>query len=318
VASEPDTLNLRRSDPLPSWNQSRARSAILDFTARVTKQGATDFVPVDQRIAVFDNDGTLWAEQPMYVQLAFALDRLRQLAPQHPEWRGKQPWSAALAGDLATVVAGGERALMEIVAATHAGNTVDEFDDIVARWIATARHPGTRRPYTEMVYRPMLELLAHLRAQGFRIFVVSGGGMEFLRPWCERVYQIPRERVVGSRARMKYQVKDGKPALFRSPEIDLLDDGPGKPVGIQQLIGQRPIAAFGNSDGDFEMLEWTTSGDRPGLGVLIHHTDADREWAYDRQSHFGKLSRALDEAPGRGWHVVDMKRDWATIYPSEG
>jgi len=303
------------TDPLPSWNDSTSKKAIVDFVTKVTQEGGADFVPVSDRIATFDNDGTLWAEQPVYVQVAFAFDRVKALASQHPEWKQQQPFKGVLDGDTKAVAAAGERGLLEIIAATHVGNTTEEFETIVRDWITTARHPTTQRLYTEMVYQPMLELLTYLRAKGFKTFIVSGGGVEFMRPWAERVYGVPREQVVGSRAKVKYEHREGRPVLLRLPEVDLLNDGAGKPVGIHQAIGRRPIAAFGNSDGDFEMLEWTTSGRGARLGLLVHHTDATREWAYDRASHIGALMRALDEAPTRGWTVVDMQRDWKVIYP---
>jgi hypothetical protein len=305
------------SQPLPSWNDGAARKAILDFVGRTTSEGGADFVPPGERIAVFDNDGTLWAEQPMYVQLAFAMDRIKALAPQHPEWRTTQPFKGVLEGDLKTVMAGGEDHLMPVIAATHTGITTEEFESIVTEWIGAARHPVTNRRYTEMVYQPMLELLAYLRANGYKTFIVSGGGVEFMRPWVERVYGIAPEQVVGSRVKVKYEVRGGMPVLARLPEIDLYDDKANKPVGIHQVIGRRPTMAFGNSDGDFEMLEWTTSAKGPRLGVIIHHTDAEREWAYDRGSPIGRLVRGLDESGKRGWVVVDMKSDWKVIYPSQ-
>jgi phosphoserine phosphatase len=282
---------------------------------RVATPGTPDFVPASDRIAVFDHDGTLWAEQPMYVQVVFALERVRALAPQHPEWAGEEPFKSVLAGDLDGVMAGGEHALVEMVMATHAGMTTDEFDQIVSGWIGTARHPVSGRLYTEMVYQPMLEALACLRVNGFKTYIVSGGGVEFMRPWAERVYGVPPEWVVGSRIKTKYEVRGGTPVLARLAEVDFIDDKAGKPVAIEQAIGRRPIAAFGNSDGDFEMLEWTTSGPGVRFGLLVHHTDAEREWAYDRGSRVGRLERGLDEAPTRGWTVVDMKRDWAVIWP---
>ena len=302
-------------DALASWNDGASKKAIVAFVSRVTQEGGPGFVPPAERIATFDNDGTLWAEQPIYVQFAFALDRVKELAPQHPEWKQKQPFKGVLEGDMKAVAASGERGLLEMMAATHVGNTTEEFEVIVRNWIASARHPTLKRPYTDLVYQPMLELLAYLRANGFKTFIVSGGGVEFMRPWVERVYGIPPEQVVGSRAKVKYQVRDGVPALRRLAEIDLVDDKAGKPVGIHQVIGRRPIAAFGNSDGDFEMLEWTTSGSGPRFGLIVHHTDAGREWAYDRTSHIGQLARGLDEASKRGWIVVDMKQDWKVIYP---
>jgi len=302
------------ADVLASWNDGPARKAIVDFVARVTKAGGAEFVPPAERIAVFDNDGTLWAEQPMYVQLAFAVDRVKALAPHHPEWKEEEPFRSILAGDLKAALAGGHHAILELARATHAGMTAAEFDRIAREWIATAKHPKTGRLYTEMVYQPMVELLAYLRANGFRTYIVSGGGVEFVRPWAERVYGIPPEQVIGSRIKLKYETRDGGPVLVRLPEIDFVDDGPGKPVGIQERIGRRPLAAFGNSDGDFQMLEWTTAGDGPRLGMIVHHTDAEREWAYDRESPIGKLAKGLDEAAGRGWTVVDMKKDWLRVF----
>ena len=304
------------SEPLPSWNDGAARRAILDFVARTTSQGGPDFVAPAERIAVFDHDGTLWAEQPMYVQVAFAMDRIKALAPQHPEWRTTQPFKGVLEGDLKTVMAGGEAHLMPVMAATHTGITTEEFESIVTEWIGAARHPVTKRLYTEMVYQPMLDLLVYLRGNGYKTFIVSGGGVEFMRPWVERVYGIPPEQVVGSRVKVQYEVRGGTPVLARLPEIDLYDDKANKPVGIHQVIGRRPTMAFGNSDGDFEMLEWTTSAKAPRLGVLVHHTDAERESAYDRGAAIGRLARGLDESGKRGWVVVDMKSDWKVIYPS--
>jgi phosphoglycolate phosphatase-like HAD superfamily hydrolase len=303
-------------DPLPSWNDGPAKTAISAFVARVTTTGGAEFVPAPERIAVFDNDGTLWTEQPIYVQLAFALDRVRALAPQHPEWSEREPFKSILAGDVQGALTSGERGIVELLAATHAGNTTEEFEDVVRQWIATARHPRFDRPYTEIVYQPMLELLEYLRASGFKTFIVSGGGVDFMRPWAEMVYGIPPEQVVGSRVQLAYEVSNGVPRIARLPGVDFVDDKAGKPIGIQQVIGRRPIAAFGNSDGDFEMLEWTTAGSGARLGVIVHHTDDTREWAYDRDSHIGTLARAFDEAPARGWTVVDMKQDWNVVYPS--
>jgi phosphoserine phosphatase len=271
-------------------------------------------VPQAERIAVFDNDGTLWAEQPMYFQLAFALDRIRALAPEHQEWKTTQPFKGALEGDVNAVLAGGERSVLQIVEASHSGNTSEEFEATVTKWIGSARHPVTKRPYVEMVYQPMLEVLTYLRANGYKTFIVSGGGVEFMRPWVERVYGVPPEQVVGSRVKVKYEVRESGPVLVRLPEIDFIDDKAGKPVGIQQAIGRRPTIAFGNSDGDFEMLEWTTSTKGPRLGVIVHHTDAEREYAYDRKSSIGKLDKALDEATAKGWTVVSMKDDWKKIF----
>jgi len=305
------------ADPLPSWNDTAQKKAIVTFVERVTKESSLDFVPPSERTATFDQDGTLWAEQPMYFQFFFAIDRVKALAPQHPEWRDKEPFASLLKGDVKGALAGGERAMLEIVMATHAGMTTEEFAQTVKEWIATARHPKTKRPYTEMVYQPMLELLAYLRANGFKTFIVSGGGIEFMRPWTEKVYGIPPEQVIGSSIKTKFESRDGKPVLVRLPEIDFIDDKAGKPVAINQHIGRRPIAAFGNSDGDLEMLEWTTAGSGARFAFLVHHTDVEREWAYDRTSSIGRLDKALDEAQAKGWTVVDMKNDWKIIFPFE-
>lgn len=309
------TTLARAADPLPSWNDTSPKQAITAFVEKVTREGSPDFVPVAERIATFDNDGTLWSEQPMYFQLFFALDRVKALAPQHPDWQEKEPFASVLKGDLKAVMAGGEKALVELVMATHAGMTTEEFEKVVNDWITTAKHPKTGKLFSEMVFQPMLELLTYLRAQGFKTFIVSGGGIEFMRPWAERVYGIPPEQVIGSSGGLKYELRDGRPVLVKLPEIVLNDDKGGKPVGIQRHIGRRPIAAFGNSDGDFQMLEWTTSGQGSRFALYVHHTDAAREWAYDRESHIGKLSRGLDEAPKRGWTVVSMKDDWKAIFP---
>jgi hypothetical protein len=305
------------ADALPSWNDGPTKSAILQFVGKVTQQGSPDFVPEPERIAVFDNDGTLWAEQPMYFQLIFALDRVKALAPQHPEWKDKEPFASLLKGDLKGALSGGEHAAVEIVMATHAGMTTAEFEQIVKDWIATARHPTTKRRFTEMVYQPMLELLAYLRANGFKTFIVSGGGIEFMRPWSSAVYGVPPEQVVGSSIKTKFDVRDGTPVLVRLPQVNFVDDKEGKPVGINQHIGRRPIAAFGNSDGDLQMLQWTTAGEGSRFALYVHHTDAEREWAYDRKSSFGRLDKGLDEARAKGWTIVDMKTDWKVIYPDE-
>ena len=306
---------LAQTDPLPSWNDGAAKTSITDFVARVTAQGGPDFVPPDQRIATFDNDGTLWIEQPMYVQLAFILDRVRALAPQNPAWKSKQPYKAVLDGNMKALAASGEKGLVELMAVTHAGMTADEFSKIVTDWIAAARHPKFNKPYTELVYQPMLEVLAYLRANGFKTFIVSGGGIEFMRPWAEKVYGIPPEQVVGSSIKTRFEMRDGRPVLLRLPQINFIDDKTGKPVGINQHIGRRPIAAFGNSDGDLEMLQWTTmSGSGARFGLIVHHTDAEREYAYDRQSHVGKLDKALDAAAINKWTVVDMKKDWKRVF----
>lgn len=300
---------------LASWNDGPAKKAITEFVAKVTKEGGADYVAPDERIAVFDNDGTLWSEQPMYVQLAFVLDRVKALSNRHPEWKDKQPYKAVLENDIAALAASGQKGLMELLMATHAGMSAAEFTEIASDWIKSARHPKTGKPYTEMVYQPMLELLAYLRENGFKTFIVSGGGIEFMRPWTQEIYGIPPEQVVGSSIKTKYEVKDGKPTLTRLPEIDLVDDKAGKPVGINAHIGRRPIAAFGNSDGDFQMLEWTTSGDGARFGLIVHHDDAAREAAYDRKSHFGKLDKGLDEGPKRGWVITSMTSDWKCVFP---
>jgi len=302
---------------LPSWNEGPSRRAIVEFVGRVTKPGGKDFVPPAERIAVFDNDGTLWSEQPLYFQFAFAIDQVRALAPQHPEWRDTEPFKSVLAGDIKGALAGGEKAVGAMMLATHTGMTTDEFSRTVQDWIGSAKHPRTQRLYTEMVYQPMLELLAYLRAQGFKTYIVSGGGVEFMRPWVERVYGIPPEQVVGSRGRLKFEKRGDQPVLLKLPEIDLVDDGPGKPVGIQQVIGRRPIAAFGNSDGDQQMLEWTAGGTGARFCLLVHHTDGVRETAYDRTSSIGRLDKAWDEANARGWTVVDMKIEWKRLFPFE-
>jgi hypothetical protein len=312
VADEPTAV---ATDPLPSWNEGAARDAVLGFVERVTDPAGPDFVAAPERIAVFDNDGTLWAEQPIYFQLLFAIDRVTAMAPEHPEWATTQPFKAVLDGDMKALAASGVHGILELVMATHADMTTAEFEAVVTDWLATARHPATGRPYTEMVYQPMLELLDYLRTNGFKTFIVSGGGIEFMRPWTEAVYGIPPEQVVGSSIKTVYEVRDGVPVIVRLPEMNFIDDKEGKPVGIHRHIGRRPIAAFGNSDGDFQMLEWTTAGDGVRLGVLIHHTDADREWAYDRESQIGGLDRGLDEADARGWVVIDMKNDWRTVFP---
>lgn len=302
-------------EPLPSWNDTNAKKSVVDFIENVTTPGSDGFIPPAERIAVFDNDGTLWSEQPMYFQALFLFDRIRTLAPQHPEWNEKEPFASVIKGDLKSALAGGEKALLEMAMATHAGLTTGEFEKIVREWIATARHPQTGKPFTEMVYQPMLELLEHLRAHGFKTFIVSGGGIEFMRPWAEAVYGIPPEQIIGSSIKTKYELRDGKPVIVKLPEINHIDDKAGKPAAIQHHIGRRPVFAAGNSDGDFEMLEWTTAGDGPRFAMIIHHDDAEREFAYDRESHIGKLDKGLDEGPKRGWAIVSMKNDWTTIFP---
>ncbi|CCM75398.1 HAD family hydrolase [Rhizobium mesoamericanum] len=304
-----------QNDPLPSWNDTAPKAAILSFVEKVTKQGSPEFVPEPERIAVFDNDGTLWVEQPMYTQLAFALDRVKTLAPQHPEWKDVQPFKAALEGDIKTLAASGEKGLLEIILVTHTGMTTSEFEKVVTDWLSTARDPKFKRPYTELVYQPMVELLSYLRANGFKTIIVSGGGVEFVRPWAEKVYGVPPEQVIGSSIKTQFKMQDDTPTLYRLPEINFIDDKAGKPVGINQEIGRRPIAAFGNSDGDLEMLQWTTMAGAPArLGMLVHHTDTEREYAYDRDTEFGRLDKALDAAPIAGWTVIDMKADWKQIF----
>jgi len=302
-------------DPLPSWNEGQTKQSIIKFVQAVTDKSSPNYVPPELRIATFDNDGTLWCEQPMYFQGFFAFDRVKALAPQHPEWKEKQPFKAILENDMKALAAAGEKGMAEIIMTTHAGMTTGEFEKIAKNWLATAKHPRFERPFTDLVYQPMLELLGYLRKNGFKTYIVSGGGVEFMRPWAEKVYGIPPEQVVGSSVKLKLEMRDGKPVLMRLPEIDFIDDGPGKPVGIQKFIGRRPIAAFGNSDGDHQMLQWTAAGEGPRFTLLVHHTDTEREWAYDRQSSIGRLDKALDEAQNRGWTVVDMKKDWKKIFP---
>lgn len=301
-------------DPLPSWNDTSPKQAVIAFVQRVTAEGSPDFVPANERIATFDNDGTLWVEQPIYTQFAFAFDRVKALAPQHPEWKTEQPFKAVLENDQQALLASGEAGILKIVAASHTGMTTDEFASVVEQWMATARHPRFKRPYSECVYQPMLELLTYLRANEFKTYIVSGGGVDFMRPWAEKVYGVPPEQVIGSSMKNRFEIRNGKPILLRLPEINFIDDGPGKPVGISQHIGRNPIAAFGNSDGDQQMLEWTARN-KPSLMLIVHHTDGEREYAYDRNSRVGKLDKAWDEATSKGWIVVDMKNDWKSIFP---
>ncbi len=308
-------VNAFAQDILPSWNEGPSKQAVLSFIEKTTTPGSADFVPAPERIAVFDNDGTLWSEQPIYVQIAFTFDRVKALAPQRPEWKTKQPFKAVLEDDLKGVLATGQKGLFELIAATHAGVDTDTFRTTVEQWLKTARHPRTGRPYTEMIYQPMLELLAHLEARGYKTYIVSGGGIEFMRPWTEMVYGTPPERVIGSSIKSKFEIVNGIPKIIGLPEVQFIDDGPNKPIGIQERIGRRPVMAFGNSDGDREMLLWTTSGKGPRFGMLIRHTDDIREVAYDRQSHIGRLGKALDMAPETGWVVVDMKKEWKEIFP---
>jgi phosphoglycolate phosphatase-like HAD superfamily hydrolase len=304
------------ADPLASWNEGPAKKTILEFVAAVTDQNSKDYVEPAERIAVFDNDGTLWVEYPMYTQALFAFDRVKALAPQHPEWKTQQPFKGVLKGDMKAVGASGMKGLMEIVMATHSGTTAAEFEQEVSTWLATTKQSKFNRLYTELVYQPQLELLDYLRANGFKTFIVSGGGIAFMRPNSEKVYGIPPEQVVGSSVVAEFQVKDGKPALVRMPKIDFINDKAGKPVGIYEHIGRRPILAFGNSDSDIQMIEYTLAGDGRRLGLFVHHTDAGREYAYDRKSHVGTLDKALDIAAANGWIIVDMKKDWKAVFPA--
>jgi hypothetical protein len=307
----------RAQDPLPSWNDTAPKKAIVAFVEKVTKEGSSDFVPSAERIATFDNDGTLWCEKPLPVQLFFTLDRVKALAPQHPEWKTKEPVASLLKGDLKGALAGGEHAILEMMAVTHSGMTITEFEKIVTDWIATAQHPKFKRPYTECVYQPMLELVAYLRANGFKTFIVSGGGIEFMRPWTEKVYGIPPEQVVGSSGKTKFELRDGTPVLLKLPAIDFIDDKDGKPVGINEHIGRRPVMAFGNSDGDLQMLQWTAASGGSRYCLYVHHDDAEREYAYDRKDALAKLDKGWDEALAKGWTVVSMKDDWKIIFPFE-
>lgn len=309
------SVGIAKTDPLPSWNENQPKAAIVEFVEKITKKNSADFIPLKDRIAVFDNDGTLWAEQPMYFQAFLVFDRIKELAPSHPGWKETEPFKYVLNGDIEKALAGGEEALLKMVMATHSGMTTDEFADMVAKWITTAKHPKTGKLFTEMVYQPMLELLDYLRANDIKTFIVSGGGIEFMRPWTEEVYGIPPEQVVGSSVKTKFAVRNGQPVIERLSEIGFIDDKAGKPVGINQHIGRRPILAFGNSDGDFQMLEWTSAGENASLALILHHTDGQREYVYDRESHIGRLSKGLDEAKSRGWVLVDMKQDWNTVFP---
>ncbi len=303
------------ADPLPSWNDGPSKQRIVDFVSRTTTPGSAEFIPAEERIATFDNDGTLWAEQPVYFQFIFMIDRVKDLAPAHPEWKKREPFRSALAGDIKGVLAGGVKGFGTLMEATSTGTTREAFDSVVDHWVATARHPVTKKPFTSMVYQPQLELLRYLRSKGYKTYIVSGGGLDFMRPWTDSIYGIPPEQVIGSRARYKYELVGGKPSIVSLPAIDLIDDKSGKPIGIAQMIGRRPVIAVGNSDGDYEMLDYTTSSGGPRLGVIVHHDDAAREWAYDRDSHIGQLAMGLDSAQVKGWLLVSMKNDWKEIYP---
>lgn len=302
-------------DPLPSWKDSPAKQSIVEFVQTVSQPGGAGFVPVADRIAVFDNDGTLWAEQPVYFQAMFVLDRIRQLAPEHPQWQTEEPFASVLKGELKAAFSGGEHALLEMLMATHAGMTTEQFELMVMEWIQQARHPQTGKLLTEMVYQPMLELLRYLRENGFKTFIVSGGGIEFMRPWTQQVYGIPPEQVIGSSIKTKFEVRDGNPVIVRLPELNFIDDKAGKPAAIQHHIGRRPLLAVGNSDGDLQMMQWTAAGSGARFCLYLHHTDAEREWAYDRDSHVGRLDQGLTEAAAKGWTVVSMKDDWRTVWP---
>ncbi len=313
--ASPRRVLAENADPLPSWREGATKKAIVEFVEAVTQSSGADYVPPEERIATFDNDGTLWVEYPIYTQLLFAFDRVRELAPQYPEWKTEQPFKAVLENDVKTIGASGMEGVMKILGATHAGMTESEFEREAEAWLTTTQQPRFKRPYVECVYQPQLELLAYLRANGFKTFIVSGGGVSFMRPITQRAYGIPPDQVVGSSIETEYRVADEGAGLVRLPKVHFIDDKAGKPVGINRFIGRRPILAFGNSDGDFEMVEYTTSGKRRTLGLFVHHTDAEREYAYDRESHVGKLDRALDQAASKGWVIVDMKKDWKTIFP---
>ena len=304
-------------DPLPSWNNTPTKRAIVEFVDSVTMEDSPDFVPVNERIATFDNDGNLWSEKPMYFQLFFAFDRVTALAPDNPQWKSEEPYASLLKGNVKSVLEGGLKAVSEIIMTTHAGMTTAEFDQIVKDWVATASHPVTKRRFIDMVYQPMLELLDYLRANEFKTYIVSGGGIDFMRPWTESVYGIPPEQVIGSSIKTKFEIRDGEPVLVRLPELNFVDDKEGKPVGIQSHIGRRPIFASGNSDGDLQMLQYTTAGEGARFALILHHTDGKRERAYDRESNIGRLDKALDEAADKGWTVINMKKDWKVVYPPE-
>ncbi len=309
------TTLVAQSDPLPSWNEGPSKKAIMEFVEKVTKEGGPEFVPVEERIATFDNDGTLWNKQPMYVELAFSLQEVAKMAPKHPEWKTTQPFAAVLKHDTKALAASGTEGIMKLFVATHTGMTEEQFEKTVSDWLATAQHPKFKRPYTECVFQPMLELLAYLRANGFKTYIVSGGEQGFMRPFTEKVYGVPAEQVVGTQFKSQYVMKADGPVIERMASILSVDDGPGKPENIQRFLGRKPIAAFGNSDGDIQMLEWTQSNTRPNLELLVHHTDAEREYAYDRTSSMGKLNKGLDEAAAKHWVVVDMKSEWKTVFP---
>jgi len=312
----PDTrTDVASSDPLPSWNEGETKSAIINFVKDVTDTNSPNFVEIADRIATFDNDGNLWSEQPMYYQLAFAIDRVKKLAPENPEWVTQQPFNAVLDDDIPTLLSYGHKGLLELVMASHAGISTEEFEQIVGDWLSTSSHPRFNQPYNKLIYQPMLELLEYLRNNEFKTFIVSGGGIEFIRVWGEEAYGIPKDQIVGSSIKTELKIVDGKHVVMRLPEIDFIDDKAGKPVGINKHIGRRPIFASGNSDGDLQMLQYTDEGEGSRFMLYLHHTDSAREWAYDRDSHIGRLDKGLDEAKEKGWTVIDMKEDWKVIYP---
>jgi hypothetical protein len=304
-----------QTDPLPSWNEGNTKQAIIDYVMDITNEESENFIPVSDRIATFDNDGNLWSEQPMYFQLLFAMDRIKVLAPEHPEWKTQQPFKAVLDNDMKELSKYGVPGILELVMGSHAGMTTEEFEAIVKDWLATARHPRFDRPFTDLVYQPMLELLQYLRDHDFKTFIVSGGGIEFMRPWVEEIYGIPPDQVVGSSIKTEFDYNNGNPVIKRLPEMDFIDDKEGKPIGIHKFIGKKPVFASGNSDGDLQMMQWTASNEHKSFLLYLHHTDGDREWAYDRESHIGRLDKGLDEAKEKGWTVIDMKEDWKIIYP---
>jgi phosphoserine phosphatase len=309
--------NVEKSDPLSSWNEGATKTAIISYVEDVTNSTSENFIAISDRIATFDNDGNLWSEQPLYFQFLFAIDRVNATAGNHPEWKNKQPFKAALENDLNKLLKQGKHGLLKIVMATHAGNTTEEFEEIVEDWLSSAKHPTLNRPYTELVYQPMLELINYLQKNDFKTFIVSGGGIEFMRPWVEKAYGIPRDQVIGSTIKTEYDYNNGNPVIRRLAEIDFIDDKEGKPEGIHKYIGRKPVFASGNSDGDLQMLRWTASNKLKSFKLYVHHTDSIREWAYDRNSHIGRLDKGLDEANEKGWTVIDMEKDWRVIYPFE-
>lgn len=320
--SNPETINqlsenVEKSDPLPSWNEGATKTSIINYVEDVSNVESENFIPIPDRIATFDNDGNLWSEQPAYFQLFFAIDRVKALVHMHPEWKTEQPFKAVVENNMDELLKHGEHGLLQIVMATHTGNTTDEFEAIVKEWLSTAKHPTQNRPYTELVYQPMLELINYLQENDFKTFIVSGGGIEFMRPWVEEVYGIPRDQIIGSSIKTEYDYNDGNPVIKRLPELDFIDDKEGKPEGINKFIGRKPVFASGNSDGDLQMMRWAASNGLKSFMLYVHHTDSVREWAYDRDSHIGRLDKGLDEANAKGWTVIDMKNDWKVVYPFE-